>query len=107
MPAKKKSAKKATKKKAAKKRASSKAAELGCRRLWLMYPQKHITSPIVWELITRFGLKANIRQAEVRDEIGIVCLELEGPRPLLKKATQWLERQGVKVEPVEISVISG
>ena len=79
-----------------------------CRqRLWLMYPPKHITSPIVWDLITRFELKANIRQAEVRDEIGIVCLELEGERTSLKKATQWLERKGVKVEPVEINVIDG
>jgi len=50
---------------------------------------------------------ANIRQAEVRDEIGIVCLELEGERTSLKKATQWLERKGVKVEPVEINVIDG
>jgi L-aspartate semialdehyde sulfurtransferase ferredoxin len=91
-------------KKVAKKSVSS---ERGRQRLWLMYPPKHITSPIVWELITRFELKANIRQAEVRDEIGIVCLELEGPRPALKKATQWLERKGVKVEPVEISVIGG
>ena len=103
MPAK-KLAKKIAKKKAAKKSAP---AERGRQRLWLMYPPKHITSPIVWELITRFELKANIRQAEVRDEIGIVCLELEGPRPALKKATQWLERKGVKVEPVEINVIGG
>ena len=72
-----------------------------------MYPPKHITSPIVWELITRFELVANIRQAEVRDEIGIVCLELEGERASLKKASQWLEREGVKVEPVEINVIDG
>jgi ABC-type methionine transport system ATPase subunit len=104
MPAKKKTAKKAARKKASKKSAR---VEKGRQRLWLMYPPKHITSPIVWELITRFELKANIRQAEVRDEIGIVCLELEGPRPSLKKATQWLERKGVKVEPVEINVIDG
>ena len=83
------------------------APEQGTQRLWLIYPPKLITSPIVWELITRFKLKANIRQAEVRDEIGIVCLELEGERSSLKKASQWLESKGVKVEPVEISVITG
>ena len=97
-------AKKTAKKKTPKKSAEKEQERL---RLWLMYPPKHITSPIVWELITRFELKANIRQAEVRDEIGIVCLELEGARSSLKKASQWLDRQGVKVEPVEISVISG
>ena len=74
-------------------------------RLWLMYPPKHITSPVICELVTRFELVINIRQAEVRDEIGIVCLELEGARVDLKKATKWLERKGIKVEPVEINVI--
>ena len=63
----------------AKKKAPKKSAKEDQERLriWLMYPPKHITSPIVWELITRFELKANIRQAEVRDEIGIVCPELK------------------------------
>lgn len=74
-------------------------------RLWLMYPPKHITSPVICELVTRFELVINIRQAEVRDEIGIVCLELEGAHADLKKATKWLERKGIKVEPVEINVI--
>ena len=100
----KKPAKKVAKKKAAKKSAP---AECGRQRSWLMLPPKHLTSPSVWDLITRCDLKSNIRQAEVRDEIGIVCLELEGPRPALKKATQWLERKGVKVEPVEINLIGG
>ena len=70
-----------------------------------MYPPRLITSPIIWELSAKYNLITNIRQAEVRDEIGIICLELEGPRDALKKATAWLERRGVKVEPVEINVI--
>ena len=94
----------AKKRKAAKKRAVKKPAR-DRLRLWLMYPPKHITSPVIYELVTRFELVVNIRQAEVRDEIGIVCLELEGARVDLKKATKWLERKGIKVEPVEINVI--
>ena len=94
----------AKKKKAAKKRAMEKPTNKRLR-LWLMYPPKHITSPVIYELVTRFELVVNIRQAEVRDEIGIVCLELEGLREDLKKATKWLERKGIKVEPVEINVI--
>ena len=94
----------AKKRKAAKKRAVKKPAR-DRLRLWLMYPPKHITSPVIYELVTRFELVVNIRQAEVRDEIGIVCLELEGVRADLKKATKWLERKGIKVEPVEINVI--
>jgi len=47
----------------------------------------------------------NIRQASVTDEIGIVCLELDGKREDVKAAVSWLEKHGVKVEPVEINVI--
>ena len=94
----------ANKRKAVRKRAVKKPAK-DRLRLWLMYPPKHITSPVICELVTRFELVINIRQAEVRDEIGIVCLELEGARTDLKKATNWLERKGIKVEPVEINVI--
>jgi hypothetical protein len=47
----------------------------------------------------------NVRQASVTDEIGIVCLELEGERAQIKAAIQWMEKQGIRVEPVEINVI--
>jgi hypothetical protein len=47
----------------------------------------------------------NVRQASVTDEIGIVCLELSGPRAEVKAAITWLERLGIKVEPAEIGVI--
>ena len=97
--------KKAIGKKAVKKKKAAKKASSEKRRLWLMYPPRLITSPIIWELSTKYNLITNIRQAEVRDEIGIICLEIEGTRDALKKATTWLERRGVKVEPVEINVI--
>lgn len=74
-------------------------------RLWLMYPPKLIKKPIVWELSKKFKLVTNIRQASVTDEIGIVCLELDGPRAVVKDAIKWLEKNGVNVEPVEISVV--
>ena len=74
-------------------------------RLWLMYPPKLITNPVIWELARKFPVITNVRQASVTDEIGIVCLELSGTRPDLKAAIRWLEKLGMKVEPVEIGVI--
>ena len=75
------------------------------RRLWLMYDQKLITTPVIWQLGRKFPVITNVRQASVTDEIGIVCLELTGPRPDLNAAILWLEHLGIKVEPVEIGVI--
>ena len=76
-------------------------------RLWLMYPTKLITRPIVWELGKKFEVTTNLRQASVNDEVGLVCLELIGERDEVKRAIAWLEELGVKVEPVEINTIEG
>ena len=75
------------------------------QRLWLMFPPKLIKKPLVWEVGHKFKVVTNIRQASVTDEIGIVCLELDGHRDEVKAAIKWLEKQGVSVEPVEISVV--
>jgi len=77
------------------------------QRLWLMYPPKFIKKPFIWEVGHKFKVVTNIRQASVTDEIGIVCLELDGKRDEVKAAITWLEKQGVNVEPVEIGVIAG
>ncbi len=76
-------------------------------RLWLMYPPKLITKPLLWQLGHKFKLVTNIRQASVTDEIGIVCLELDGQRAEIQAAIKWLEKTGVSVEPVEIGTIAG
>ncbi|MEE2948418.1 MAG: NIL domain-containing protein [Verrucomicrobiota bacterium] len=94
---------------AAKKKAARKARrttkDRKTARLWLMFPPKLITQPVVWELSQKFPVITNVRQASVTDEIGLVCLELDGQEDDVKKAIAWLARKGVSVEPVEINVI--
>jgi ABC-type methionine transport system ATPase subunit len=75
------------------------------QRIWLMYPARMITNPVIWELGHKFQVTTNVRQASVTDEIGIVCLEIEGKRSEIKAGIKWLESSGVKVEPIEINVI--
>jgi L-aspartate semialdehyde sulfurtransferase ferredoxin len=77
------------------------------QRLWLMFPAKLITRPLLWELGKKFEVVTNVRQASVTDEIGLVSLSLEGEREEIKKSILWLEKLGVKVEPVEINTIEG
>jgi len=77
------------------------------QRLWLMYPPKLIKKPFIWEVAQKFKVVTNIRQATVTDEIGIVCLELNGGHSEVAKAITWLEKQGVNVEPVEIGIVAG
>ena len=90
-----------------KKSSATKSTTPTQQRLWLMYPPKLIKKPFIWEIGQKFKVVTNIRQCSVTDEIGIVCLELDGPRDEVKAAIKWLEKQGVNVEPVEIGVIAG
>lgn len=90
-----------------KKMPPTKATSPTQQRLWLMYPPRLIKKPFIWEVGHKFKVVTNIRQASVTDEIGIVCLELDGKREEVKAAIKWLEKQGVSVEPVEIGVIAG
>ena len=72
-----------------------------------MYPARLITRPVVYELGKNFELVTNVRQASVTPEVGIVSLEISGEREEIKRAIEWLEEIGVKVEPVEINTIEG
>jgi len=76
-------------------------------RLWLMFPARLITRPIVWELAMKFPVVTNVRQASVNEEVGLVSLSLTGERDAIKASIAWLEELGVKVEPVEINTIEG
>lgn len=75
-------------------------------RLWLNFPPKLITRPILWELSREFQVVTNIRQASVTDEVGIVSLSLEGEPEEVQKAIAWMENLGVKVDPVEMNTIA-
>lgn len=77
------------------------------QRLWLMYPPKLIKKPFIYEVGHKFKIVTNVRQATITDEIGIVCLELDGSHAEVAKAIKWLVKQGVNVEPVDLGVIAG
>lgn len=77
------------------------------RRLWLTYPPKRIKAPVIWELGHRFELSTNIRQASVTDEVGIVCLEVQGTATEVEAGLKWLKKLGLSVEPVELSTVAG
>lgn len=88
-----------------KKRSVTRSDQDQTTRLWLMYPPRLITTPVIWQLSQRFEVITNVRQASITDEIGIVCLEMQGKRSIIKEVIKWLEKLGVSVEPVEINVI--
>ncbi len=103
--AKKTKAKRKASKKA--KPSTAKRTKMASQRFWLLFSKKLVANPIIYDLGHKFDVVTNIRQASVHDEVGLVSLEITGAHAEIGKSVKWLEKAGVKVEPVEINVIAG
>jgi hypothetical protein len=62
---------------------------------------------MIWELGHEFGLVTNIRRADVGPEIAWAILEVSGDQADIDRGLQWLQEAGVRVEPVEDSILDG
>jgi len=70
------------------------------RMAHLIFPQKLIKKPLIYTMAKKYNVIPNIRRAKVTEKIGEVTLELDGTKENLDKATKYLERSGVKFEPI-------
>lgn len=77
------------------------------QQVTLIFPQHLIKEPVIYMMAKEYGIVPNIRRARVTDSIGEVTLEMEGDEDSLKSAVSFLEKKGVKVEPVVGDVVSG
>ncbi|MFC1623999.1 NIL domain-containing protein [Candidatus Omnitrophota bacterium] len=71
----------------------------------LIYPQKLIKDPVIYTMAKKYDVIPNIRRAKVTEEIGEVTLELSGTKENLEQGRRYLEKAGVKVEPVVGDII--
>jgi hypothetical protein len=76
-------------------------------RVKFTFPPDQIREPIIWEVGKRFDLKTNIRRADVTAEIAWAVLELDGEKQDLEQGLKWVEECGVRVDPIEDSIIEG
>jgi ABC-type methionine transport system ATPase subunit len=76
------------------------------KQVTLIFPQHLIKEPVIYMMSKEYDVIPNIRRARVTESVGEVTLELEGSDEGLKKAVQFLEKKGVKVEPVVGDVVS-
>jgi ABC-type methionine transport system ATPase subunit len=72
------------------------------RRVYLTYLGDVMKDPVIYEMGHKYKVVTNIRGATIKDDIGLVTLELTGDDPELDRALAWIESKGVKVEPIEM-----
>jgi len=77
------------------------------QRVYLTFSRETVCEPLIWKLGREFDVITNIRTAEVKEDMGLVGLELEGAQDTVEQALAWLKAQGVHVEPIEQNVIEG
>ena len=76
------------------------------KQVTLIFPQHLIKEPVIYMMAKEYAVIPNIRRAKVTESVGEVTLELDGSEDALKQAVAFLEKKGVKVEPVVGDVLS-
>lgn len=71
----------------------------------LTFPQDLIKKPVTFQMAKKYDIIPNIRRAKVTESIGEIILELSAEKSAIEKGIRYLEKQGVKIEPIEGDVI--
>ncbi len=75
---------------------------MSSRRVYLTYLGDAMKEPVIYELGHKFNLVTNIRGATIKEDIGLVTLEITGDEDEIDAGLDWLQSMGVKVEPIEM-----
>jgi hypothetical protein len=76
-------------------------------RVKFTFPPERVQEPVIYEVGKRFDLVTNIRRADITAEVAWAVLELDGERNDIDAGIKWVESIGVRVDPVEDSIIEG
>ena len=86
---------------------ASRGTSMAKLRVKFTYSPDTITEPVIWEVGKRFDLVTNIRRADVTAEVAWAVLELDGQPSDLEAGIKWVTEKGVRVDPVEDSILEG
>lgn len=75
------------------------------RKVYLTFPASKTKESIICDMYDRYKIRFNIRSASVNENIGLIAVEMDGPRDRMEEAFDYFRKRGVKVEPIEINVI--
>jgi ABC-type methionine transport system ATPase subunit len=73
----------------------------------LTFPPGPATDPVIYEIITRFGVVPNIRRAAIHDHSGWMVCDLAGTEQSVQAAIAYMEEIGVDVSNAEGDVLEG
>ncbi|MFN3729278.1 MAG: NIL domain-containing protein [Fimbriimonadaceae bacterium] len=63
-----------------------------------------VDRPWLWQLGRDFGVRVNVKKANIDTDFGWVLVELEGPVEEVQRAIAWLMTTGLHVEALQRAV---
>ncbi len=76
-------------------------------RVKFTFPSDQIREPVIYEVGKRYDLVTNIRRADITAEVAWATIEIDGTRENLEAGIKWVEGLGVRVDPIEDSILEG
>lgn len=70
-------------------------------RVRLTFPAELVREPVIAELARRFEVLANVRRADVSEDVGWIVCELDGDADRVNQAVAWMEEIGVDVDRLD------
>jgi len=79
------------------------------RRFWFTFPNASLGgSPVLWRMSRAYpDVIFDIRQSTVRDESGVMAIQLTSKPEEIDAALEFVRDAGLIVEPIEKSVVEG
>lgn len=77
------------------------------RHVQLTFPPGPATDPVIYEIVTRFGVVPNIRRALIQDHSGWMVCDLGGEPSAVAEAISWMESIGVVVSNPDGDIVAG
>ncbi|MBI1909362.1 MAG: NIL domain-containing protein [Deltaproteobacteria bacterium] len=75
------------------------------RKVYLTFPASQTKEAIICDMYDHYKVRFNIRSASVSEKIGLMAVEMEGPEEKIQKAFAYFKKRGLKVEPIEMTVV--
>lgn len=75
------------------------------RKVYLTFPTAQVKEAIICDMYDKYKVRFNIRSASVNEQVGLMAVEMEGPDDMVTEAMKFFQSRGLKVEPIEMSII--
>ena len=76
-------------------------------RFHLTFPREQVLEPVMSHVAKKFEVHFSIRRASVESEGGWMDLQMEGSEEEVKRAVEYMQTCGVRVDPLEGDIVAG